>query len=142
MKKTFLFLLVLFIVFPCVSSADTESELIGTWVGSSEFRYGEVTYFMVRLYDDHTALYESNMIQMYEDEPEGFVHNATWELLDDGVHVYYRNFWDEKKTDDFLLELTQAHWLAHKLSESYIMFVKLPQRKPVGSFHTVSNWDD
>ncbi|MBO7663151.1 MAG: hypothetical protein J6U01_07250 [Clostridia bacterium] len=142
MKKFFALILILSVLFSGCAFADTESELIGTWVGSSEFYYGEVTYFLVRLYDDHTALYESNKIEMYEMEGNGFVHNSTWELKEDGVHVYHENFWDSKKTDDFLLELTQSHHLAHALVDSYIIFVKLPERRNVGTFHTVSSWDD
>ena len=142
MKNFFALVLAFCLCFPIFSSADTESELIGTWVGSSEFYYGEVTYFLVRLYDDHTALYESNKIEKYEMEGDGFVHNSTWELKEDGVHVYHENFWDSKKTDDFHLELTQSHHLAYALVDSYIIFVKLPERRNVGTFHTVSSWDD
>ena len=141
MKRLITAILILVLILPATSLANTEEELIGTWVGSSEFYYGEVTYFMFRFYDDHTALYEANKIQMFEDEPDGFVYEATWELMEDGVHVHYNNFWDKKKKDEKILYLTQAHYLAYPLATSYIMFVKLPQRKEAGSFHTVSNWD-
>ena len=142
MKKIFALILVLALVLPVASLANTEEELIGTWVGSSEFYYGEVNYFLVRLYDDHTALYESSCIRMFDDDPFCQVNNATWELLEDGVHVRYKNWMDPDKEEDLLLELTQAHYLSMGLSSSYVMFVKLPERKKAGSFHTVSNWDD
>lgn len=142
MKKIFTLILALALFLPAASLANTEEELVGTWVGSSEFVYGEVNYFIVRLYEDHTALYESSCIRFYEDDPFTNVNNATWELKEDGVHVYYKNWMDPDKKEALLLELTQAHYLAMRLSTSYVMFVKLPERKPVGSFHTVSNWDD
>ena len=142
MKKILVLILVLSLFLPAASLANTEEELVGTWVGSSEFVYGEVNYFIVRLYDDHTALYESSTIRLYEDDPFTNVNNAKWELMEDGVHVRYRNWMDPDKKEDLLLELTQAHYLAMGLSNSYVMFVKLPERKNAGSFHTVSDWDD
>lgn len=142
MKKALLILLILSFLVPSFAFSDTEHELIGTWVGSSEFYYGEVTYFLVRLYEDHSALYESNLIRMYDSESAGFVYNASWTLDDEGVHVRYNNFWDDKKEDDLLLQLTQSHHLALLLDSSYIIFVKLPELKEAGSFHTVTSWDD
>ena len=142
MKKILFLIMIFSLVVPSGSFANTEDELIGTWVGSSEFGYGEVSYFVVRLYDDYTALYETNVIRMYEDEGLSMVNNAKWELKEDGVHVYYKNYWDSKKDEEVLLELTQAHYLAYRLATSYVMFVKLPERKQIGSFHTVNNWDD
>lgn len=142
MKKIFALILALALLLPAASLANTEEELVGTWVGSSEFSYGEVNYFIVRLYDNHTALYESSCIRLFDDDPFTNVCNAEWELDEDGVHVYYKNWMDPDKKEALLLELTQAHYLAMRLSTSYVMFVKLPERKPVGSFHTVSNWDD
>lgn len=136
------FVLILFLsLLPVSSFASTEDELIGTWVGSSEFYYGEVNYFLIRLYDDHTALYESNKIHINDSEGFCTVCDATWELREDGVHVYYKNIWDSSKEEDFLLELTQSHYLAHKLANSYIIFAKLPERRKPGTFHTVSSWD-
>ena len=141
MKKFFSVFLVFLFVFTSFAFADTESELIGTWVGSSEFYYGEVTTFLLRLYDDHFALYQTNNAKLYESDPFSIVSNAKWELKEDGVHVYYRNYWDNSKKEEIIFELTQAHFLAYKLVNSYVMLVKLPDRQEPGTFHTVSEWE-
>ena len=142
MKRLFAFLLFLFLLFPSFAYPDTMNELIGTWVGCSDAKYGEVDYFLVTLYDDYSAIYETSRITMFDSEGLNFVHNATWDLQDDGVHVHYRNFWDSSKEEDFVLELTQAHYLAHKLVTSYILFVKLPGTRKTTMVHTVSTWDE
>ena len=126
---------------PAAAIADTTEKLIGTWVGSSEFYTGEVTYFLIRLYEDNDALYETNCVKAYEDEPDGYVMRATWELLDDGLHIRYKNWWDHKKDEDLVLHLTQSEQLAMDLSTSCVIFVKLPDRKKKGTFHIVQNWD-
>lgn len=141
MKRLIIVVLLVSFVLPSVVFADTESELVGTWVGSSEFYYGEVSYFMFRFYDDHKAIYQTNEAKMYDDDPFSIVNAGTWELKEDGVHVYHYNYWNKKEENEVVLVLTQAHYLAMKLATSYIMFVKLPERKSIGSFHIVENWD-
>lgn len=140
MKKIVLLLLTLALALPALSLADTESELVGTWVGSNESTYGVVYYYIVRLYDDHNAIYEANQIDMVEPYPEPHVSTGTWDLKEDGVHVYYRDMFD-KKDEELILELTQAHYLAMRMSTYSVMFVKLPDRIGIGSYHTVTNWD-
>ena len=140
MKKIAILMLIVCLFVPAVSFSSTEDELVGTWVGSSEFYQGEVNYYLVRLYEDHSALYEISKIEKFEIESFSNVYNGTWELKEDGVHVYYKNL--NKESKELLLELTQAHYLAIRLAVSYVMLVKLPPRKEVGSFHTVSSWDD
>lgn len=141
MKKILSLIIILALVFPACAFADTEAELVGTWAGSSEFVYGEVNYFLIRFYDDHTAIYETNKIEITESEGFNLVYSATWELLEDGVHVYYKNFWDSSKKEEIVLYLTQAHYLAYPLASTYVMFIKLPERRLPGTFHTISTWD-
>lgn len=142
MKKLLSLILAIVLLLPAASFADTQSELVGTWVGCSEFYYGKTTYYLVRLYDDHTAMYEVNGIEMIEHFDDSHVYAGTWELRDDGLHLEYYPYLHKKEKKEIVLELTTAHYLAFKLAASYVMFVKLPDRKPVGSFHTVKNWDD
>ena len=141
MKKLLSLIIILALVFPACAFADTEQELVGTWVGSSEFVYGEVNYFLFRFYDDHTAIYETNQLDILESEGINLVHSATWELQEDGVHVRYKNYWDSEKEDETILYLTQAHYLALPLASTFVMFVKLPERRLPDTFHTVTTWD-
>lgn len=141
MKKLLAVILILSLILPAAALASTEEELIGTWVGSSEFYYGEVTYFLVRLYDDHTAIYEANKVQFFEPYPDAVSHDGKWELKEDGVHIYYKNGRDPSKDEDLVLYLTQAHYLAMKLAASYVLFTKLPERRSIKEIHTVTSWD-
>ena len=140
MKKLIAVTLILAMLLPAAAWANTQEELVGTWVGSSEFDYGKVTYFLLRLYDDHTALYETNTIQMREMDGDCLVFDATWELKDDGLHVRHKNLWGDQEQEEVYL-LTQAHYLAYKLAATAIMFVKLPDRRDLGTFHAIPNWD-
>ena len=141
MKKILIFVLIFSLLLPVSAFADTRTELIGAWMGLRESFLGELTYFLVRLYDDNTALYETDSFSFSDDEGFRVVKNGTWELKDDGVHVYTPNIWDSNKTEDFLLELTNAHYLAHKLVSSYIIFTKLPDCRPISETHIVDSWD-
>lgn len=141
MKKWVALIIVFVLICPVFAFAGTEEELIGIWVGSSEFVYGEVNYFLFRLYDDNTAIYETNQLNISESDCFNMVYNATWDLQEDGVHVHYKNYWDSSKEEEIVLLLTQAHYLAMPLASSYVMFVKLPQRRLPGTFHTLSTWD-
>lgn len=141
MKRCFVLFLALALLLPCFALADTEQELIGVWVGGSEPYRGEVDYFILRLFDDHSAIYSSGGVDIWDAEGFQLVNKATWELKEDGVHVSYRNYWNNDQQDDFVLELTQSHHLARLVGVSYIIFTKLPDRRAIGSFHTVKDWD-
>ena len=56
MKRCFVLFLALSLLLPCFALADTEQELTGIWVGGSEPYRGEVDYFILRLFDDHSAI--------------------------------------------------------------------------------------
>ena len=141
MKKLLALVLILALLLPSFCFADTMDELLGAWIGLRESSPGDITYFFVRLYDDFTALYESDSFSFTDDEGFRIVKDGTWELKKDGVHVYTKNIWDSKKTEDFHLELTNAHYLAYKLASTYIIFTKLPDCRPVSKTTIVESWD-
>lgn len=141
MKKLITIILSLAMILPAAAIADTEQELLGTWVGTRDVFQGDVTYFFVRLYADHEAIYETRSFDKADTEGISLVNFGTWELKEDGVHITYKNFWDRKQTDELVLGLTQAHYLAMELAASYILFEKLPGTRPIPDVHLVENWD-
>ncbi|MBO7662849.1 MAG: hypothetical protein J6U01_05720 [Clostridia bacterium] len=141
MKKVLLFLLALSLFLPTVSYAGTVDYLIGAWIGLREEYPGDVSYFLVDLYDDYTALYESNSFTKYDNEGFQIIRTGTWDFTDGVVHVRFKNYWDESQEDDFELELTQDHYLAHKLAVSYILFSKMQGCRKVKHTKTVKSWD-
>ena len=141
MKKTLAFFLALVLFLPAASFADTEEELIGAWIGLREEYPGDVSYFLVDLYDDHTALYESNAFTKFDDEGFQIIRTGTWELKEDGVYIHFKNYWNDEKTEDFHLELTSHHYLAYKLAVSYILFTKMPGCLSIKKTKIVNSWD-
>ena len=141
MRKLIAIVLIIAILIPAAVLADTEKELTGTWVGSRELADGSMVFFIVRLYGDHTALYEARGLSWDDTDGTDFVYKGTWEHRKDGVHVIYQNFWDASKTDELLLELTQAHLLALRLSETFIVFSKMYDPVPVEKVHPLESWD-
>lgn len=141
MRKLITVILILSLLLPAAALADTEQELIGAWAAYAEFNHGVMYYYLLRLYEDHTALYQMDRMEFYEPWPDPYCHTATWKLKEDGVHLYYKNMNDPKKEEDMLLELTQAHCLAYRMPTHYVMFVKMFEPKGIGTFHTVTSWD-
>ena len=141
MKKILVLFLSLVLLIPSVSIANTEDELIGCWIGLREDYPGDVTYFLVDLYEDHSALYESNTFTKYDDEGFQIIRTGNWELKEDGVHVYYKSYGNNKETVDFHLELTDQHYLAYKLAVSYILFTKMPGCVRIKNTTIVNSWD-
>ena len=141
MKKLIAFTLIMVLILPAAAVADTEQELLGTWVGTRDVFQGDVTYFFVRLYEDHEAIYETRGFDRGDKEGISLVNFGKWELKEDGVHITYKNYWNRKQTDELILGLTQAHYLAMKLAASYILFEKLPGTRPISDVHLVENWD-
>ena len=141
MKKLIAIILLLAILLPVIALANTEDELVGTWIGMGSSFGGKMSLFIVRFFDDHTAIYEARGYDIFDYDGTDFVYDATWELKEDGVHVYYQNRWNSEQIDDFHLELTQAHYLAYKLVSTYILFEKMPEPRSISQIHTVENWD-
>ena len=142
MKKIVLVLLAIVFLVPLLSSADTESDLVGTWIGMSEQSQGNMAYFFLRLFDDHTAVYEVNHFSFFDSDGMSFVTRGNWELLDDGIHVYTNNYWEITKKEEHIFYLTQAHYLAMQLSDHLILLDKMLEPRPIDNIHFVSTWDD
>ena len=68
MKKLITIILSLAMILPAAAIADTEQELLGTWVGTRDVFQGDVTYFFVRLYADHEAIYETRSFDKADTE--------------------------------------------------------------------------
>ena len=141
MKRLIALIMIMFMLAPAAVSADTYTELCGVWTGASEFTYGEVAYFMVHLYEDYTAIYETRSYSIYDTEGYGWVNIGTWKIEKGGVRITYPDPWGTSEEKELFLEFTQAHYLAHKLVNSYVLFVKLPDRRPLDKVHMLDDWD-
>ena len=141
MKRILVLFFSLLLLFPAVSSAGTVDELLGCWIGLREEYPGSVTYFLVDLYDDYTALYESDGFTMFDDEGLQIIRRGTWDFTDGVVHVHFKNYWNEEQLEDYELVLTDDHYLAHKLAVSYILFAKMPGCRKIKNTKIVKSWD-
>ena len=65
MKRIIIIILAFIVLFMSFSYADTQHELIGTWIGISQQTTGNMAYMYLCLFDNGVAVYEVNHFSMF-----------------------------------------------------------------------------
>jgi hypothetical protein len=139
MKRIIVLLLSLIVLFPSLSFADTQQELVGTWIGISQQTTGNMAYMYLCLFDNGVAVYEVNHFSMFDTDGMSFVCSGDWELKSDGVHVSVVDY--SMKRKEYVFYLTQAHYLAFEMSGEYMLFQKMVLPRAINDIHIVTSWD-